>query len=354
MSKPCCTPRAAQRNAPVAPGSIPGTAPGNVSGNAPAYAGPIQPPRDPIRHADRGATDGMVRLPGGDFLMGTDYDKGFPEDGEGPVRRVTLRPFWIDATTVTNTQFAAFMKDAGYTTEAERFGWSFVFHLHLSPKFAEKLRGDASVPQTPWWLAVPGAKWDRPFGERSSIKKIMDHPVVHVSWNDAVAYCDWAGKRLPTEAEWEYAARGGREQSLYPWGDILEPRGQHRCNVWQGTFPTHNTADDGHVGTAPADAFGPNGFGLFNPSGNVWEWINDWFSPTWHLDENPETRDNPIGPTPDPRTPDPDPRFTHKVQKGGSYLCHRSYCNRYRLGARTANTPDSAATNNGFRCVRDL
>lgn len=306
----------------------------------------------------------MVNLPGGAFLMGTDYNEGFPEDGEGPVREVTLRPFWIDTTTVTNTQFAAFIKATDYVTEAERFGWSFVFHLHLSPKYAEKLRGDARVPQTPWWLAVPGAKWDRPFGERSTIKKIMDHPVVHVSWNDAVAYCEWAGKRLPTEAEWEYAARGGHEQRLFPWGDVLEPRGQHRCNVWQGAFPTHNTAADGYVGTAPADAFAPNGFGLFNPAGNVWEWTNDGFSPTWHQTESPETRDNPIGPVPeisptDSQNPKSQIRnlksvFTHKVQKGGSYLCHRSYCNRYRLGARTANTPDSATTNNGFRCVRDV
>ncbi len=303
----------------------------------------------------------MIRLDGGPFLMGTDYPKGFPEDGEGPIREVTLEPFWIDATSVTNEQFAAFIKATGYVTEAERFGWSFVFHIHLSPKYADKLRAEAQVPGLRWWVAVPGAKWDRPFGERSSIKDIMDHPVVQVSWNDAVAYCRWAGKRLPTEAEWEYASRGGKEQSIYPWGDHLEPRGKHRCNVWQGDFPDQNSAADGYVGTCPVTAFSPNGYGLHNTSGNVWEWTNDWFSPTWHLETGNETRENPIGPidvSDAPANKHGTDRtgyaLTHKVQKGGSYLCHHSYCNRYRLGARTGNTPDSATTNNGFRCVRDV
>lgn len=367
--KACCTPTASRVAGP-APADTPA---GRSGGGGPAYAGPVQPVRDPIRHADQGPTDGMVQLPGGPFLMGTDYPQGFPDDGEGPVREVALRPFWIDTTTVTNTQFAAFIADTGYETEAERFGWSFVFHLHLSKKFADRLRKESTVPQTPWWLAVPGAKWDRPFGERSSIKDLMDHPVVQVSWNDAIAYAQWAGKRLPTEAEWEYASRGGREQTLYPWGDVLEPRGQHRCNIWQGKFPTDNSADDGYVGTAPATAYTPNAYGLSNTSGNVWEWTNDWFSPQWHLDVSTATRDNPIGPVPaepeasccgssNPQSQTHPPtltdatgyHLTHKVQKGGSYLCHHSYCNRYRLGARTGNTPDSATTNNGFRCVRDV
>ncbi|MEM9882415.1 MAG: formylglycine-generating enzyme family protein [Planctomycetota bacterium] len=302
----------------------------------------------------------MVRLDGGPFLMGTDHPKGYPEDGEGPVREVRLDPFWIDATSVTNAAFADFIEDTGYVTEAQRFGWSFVFHLHVPRKYQDKLRRDASVPQTPWWLAVPGARWDRPYGERSSIKDVMDHPVVQVSWNDAAAYARWAGKRLATEAEWEYAARGGREQTIYPWGDQLEPRGKHRCNVWQGRFPVENDAADGFVGTCPVTAFTPNGYDLSNVCGNVWEWTNDWFSATWHVEENEATRVNPIGPVPPPPPPPergdakPQAAFSHKVQKGGSYLCHASYCNRYRLGARTANTPDSATTNNGFRCVRDV
>ena len=349
--KACCTPDAA---AVRSSGSVAAreAAPGIASTPA---AGPLTETVDPIRHAPAVAGDanhGMVQLDGGAFLMGTDHPKGFPEDGEGPVREVTLDPFWIDATAVTNERFAAFIEATGYETEAERFGWSFVFHLHLSAKYADKLRAEAQVPGLRWWVAVPGAKWDRPLGERSSVKDVMDHPVVQVSWNDAVAYCRWAGKRLPTEAEWEYAARGGRTQSTYPWGDTLEPRGRHRCNIWQGRFPDENTAADGYVGTAPADAFSPNGYGLYNVSGNVWEWTNDWFSPTWHVEPSDATRVNPIGPTRHASARGK-PDLTHKVQKGGSYLCHHSYCNRYRLGARTGNTPDSATTNNGFRCVRD-
>ncbi len=350
--KACCTPDAGafpRSGSVAARESAPASAPGVPAAATPA-AGPLTETAETIRHADQGSTDGMVRLDGGTFLMGTDYAEGFPDDGEGPVREVTLDPFWIDTTAVTNDQFAAFVEATGYVTEAERFGWSFVFHLHLPRKYADKLRSEAQVPGLRWWVAVPGARWDRPLGERSSLKGIEGHPVVQVSWNDATAYCRWAGKRLPTEAEWEYAARGGKTQTLYPWGDTLEPRGRHRCNIWQGRFPDENTAADGFVGTAPADAFGPNGYGLYNVSGNVWEWAGDWFSPAWHVPASDATRHNPRGPTPD----DAAGPLTHKVQKGGSYLCHHSYCNRYRLGARTGNTPDSATTNNGFRCVRDV
>ncbi|MEM6393855.1 MAG: formylglycine-generating enzyme family protein [Planctomycetota bacterium] len=297
----------------------------------------------------------MIRLDPGSFRMGTDDPEGFPDDGEGPIREVTTPGYYIDATVVSNAQFAAFIAETGYVTEAERFGWSFVFHIHLSKKYADKLRQQAAVPGLRWWVAVPGAKWDKPHGQRSDLKGLEDHPVVHVSWSDAIAYCEWAGKRLPTEAEWERAARGGRDQQVYPWGNQLEPRGQHRCNVWQGHFPDQNSADDGYTGTCPVDAFKPNDLGLYNVSGNVWEWTADWWSPTHHAPDTPATRDNPRGPQPAPQPDDfPNEAFTHKVQKGGSYLCHRSYCNRYRLGARTANTPDSATTNNGFRCVRDL
>ena len=285
-----------------------------------------------------GSTRGMVELPGGSFLMGTEDASGFPADGEGPVREVRVDPFHVDATTVTNRDFTRFVKSTRYATEAERFGWSFVFHLLLTPR--ARRAAQQAVAEAPWWIRVDGASWRHPDGPGSDVKTRMDHPVVHVSRNDALAYCDWAGKRLPTEAEWEYAARGGLEQSTYPWGDDLTPGGEHLCNIWQGTFPDTNTAEDGYVGTAPAKAFPSNGFGLHNVAGNVWEWTADWFSPTYHLDG---PRDNPTGPA----------IGTAAVTRGGSYLCHESYCNRYRVAARTANTPDSSTGNTGFRCVVD-
>jgi len=278
----------------------------------------------------------MVCLPGGDFLMGTNSREGYPDDGEGPVRRVRLKPFWIDTNVVSNRGFAAFVEATGYVTEAERFGWSFVFGGFLPNDFPPT-RGVAAAP---WWRQVHGADWRHPEGRHSGIAERMDHPVLHVSWNDAGAYCRWAGKRLPTEAEWEYAARGGLEQQRFPWGDKLTPDGAHRMNVWQGKFPSDNSVEDGYAGTAPVDAFPANGYGLYNMTGNVWEWCADWFSPKFHL-KGP--RDNPIGP----------PSGENKVTRGGSYLCHRSYCFRYRVAARSSNTPDSSTGNIGFRCVRD-
>lgn len=285
----------------------------------------------------------MVRIPGGSFLMGGDDPDGIPDDGEGPVRTVEVSPFLIDATAVTNRQFAAFVKATGYVTEAERFGWSYVFHLFVGERQRPHVM-DAHVPETPWWLPVEGANWRHPEGPGSDVTSRPQHPVVHVSWNDAAAYAAWAGKRLPTEAEWERAARGGLEHAKYPWGDELLPRRRWRCNIWQGTFPTRNTGEDGYVGTAPVKSYPPNGFGLYEVTGNVWEWCADWWSVDWHREERDETRRDPVGP----------PHGETRVMRGGSYLCHDSYCTRYRIAARTSNTPDSSTGNLGFRCAADV
>ncbi|MWG33818.1 formylglycine-generating enzyme family protein [Halomarina oriensis] len=286
-------------------------------------------------------TTGMVRLDGGTFTMGTDDGVGFPQDGEGPPREVTLDPFLVDRHAVTVREFLRFVRDTDYTTDAERFGWSFVFQDFVAPEDESGVLD--SVAATPWWLAVEGARWFRPEGPSSNaLDDRLDHPVTHVSHRDAVAYADWAGKRLPTEAEWEFAARGGLARKRYAWGEELTPNGEHRCNVWQGAFPDEDTAADGYHGTAPVDAYEPNDYGLFNVSGNVWEWCADWFSADYHTTDD-YSRENPSGPE----------SGDARVMRGGSYLCHDSYCNRYRVAARSQNTPDSSTGNIGFRCVVD-
>ncbi|MBS4206897.1 formylglycine-generating enzyme family protein [Bacillus sp. FJAT-50079] len=281
----------------------------------------------------------MVMIEGGEFLMGTNDADRNPADGEGPIRKVKVRPFLMDRYTVTNEKFSRFVDETGYKTDAEKYGWSFVFYKLLSEKMANSV--SQVVQGTPWWSVVEGAYWFQPEGPDSTIQSRMDHPVVHISWNDAKAYCGWAGKRLPTEAEWEFAARGGLIQKRYPWGDELTPNEEHLCNIWQGKFPVHNTLEDGYLGTAPVHSFQPNGYGLYQMSGNVWEWCEDWFSPTFHQKEG---SDNPKGPA----------VGETKSMRGGSYLCHDSYCNRYRVAARTSNTPDSSTGNLGFRCVKDV
>lgn len=288
----------------------------------------------------RGATDGMKLLPGGTFMMGNDGDYGFPADGEGPPHPVNLQPFYLDATCVTNAQFNDFVNATGYRTESERFGWSFVFQGHLTAK-QQATAVRARVLGSEWWCRVEGATWRHPEGPGSHNKQRWHHPVTQVSWHDAMAYAHWAGKRLPTEAEWEYAARGGLAGHRFPWGDELEPGGKHRMNVWQGTFPSRNTEADGHYGPAPARSYRANGHGLYNLTGNVWEWCWDWFDPGYYA----------RSPAADPTGPATGDR---RVMRGGSYLCHASYCNRYRTDARSSNTPDSATTNLGFRCARDV
>ena len=279
----------------------------------------------------------LLSIAGSEFMMGTDSAEGFPEDGEGPARRVQLSGFRIAEAAVTNAQFAAFVRATQYVTQAEALGSSFVFYRQVPQALRDAIR---QVPAgLPWWLAVDAACWQRPEGAGSHIRDRGSHPVVHVSWNDAKAYCDWAGVRLPTEAEWECAARGGLDHARYPWGDELEPAGRRRCNIWRGRFP--NEPETGWLPTTvSALAFEPNGHGLFNVSGNVWEWCEDWFSPDYH--QQTAARD--------PRQAQPTGR---RANRGGSFLCHESYCNRYRVAARGSNTADSSASNTGFRVAAD-
>jgi formylglycine-generating enzyme required for sulfatase activity len=205
--------------------------------------------------------------------------------------------------------------------------------VFMPPEAPVDLKGPAT-----WWRFVFGADWRKPLGPAGP-DALPDHPAVHIAHVDAAAYARWARKELPSEAEWEYAARGGLEQALYPWGDDLVPDGTHRCNIWQGSFPDFNSMDDGYIGTAPVDAYQPNGFGLYNMAGNVWEWCEDYFSPSYHLNTAAK----------DPLQTDPS---NTRSMRGGSFLCHDSYCNRYRVAARSSNTPDSSSSNIGFRVVQ--
>jgi formylglycine-generating enzyme required for sulfatase activity len=268
--------------------------------------------------------------------MGDESSWAYPGDGEGPVHDVVLKPFEVDRYAVSNARFAEFIDASGYVTDAQRYEWSFVFAGLLPDDFPPT----RSVATAPWWRQVYGADWEHPEGPQSTVDDRMDHPAVHVSWNDAQAYCAWSGTRLPTEAEWEYAARGG-SATPFPWGDELEPDGEHQMNVFQGEFPQRDTAADGYRGTAPVHAFTPNAFGLYNVTGNVWEWCADWFDAAYYLRTAKE----------DPRGPDGGDR---RVMRGGSYLCHRSYCRRYRVSARYSSEPDSSTGNAGFRVVVDV
>jgi sulfatase modifying factor 1 len=287
--------------------------------------------RSVMQPAATQGTLALVPLPGGAFRMGSDGAEGYAQDGEGPSRDVRLSPFSIAATTVTNAQFAAFVRAAGYVTEAEAAGRSFVFWLQVDETRRATLR---RVPDDlPWWLDVPDACWQRPQGPGSTIDDRGDHPVVHVSWHDAMAYCAWAGVRLPTEAEWEYAARGDLPGARYPWGDDFGDEGEGLCNTWRGEFPSHPRMPPG---TLPVTSHAPNGRGLYNMAGNVWEWCADWFSPRYHAETS---SDNPRG----------ERVSGQRSMRGGSFLCHASYCNRYRVAGRHANTPSSSASHCGFR-----
>lgn len=271
----------------------------------------------------------LVWFPGGRSHRGTDWPE-IASDGEAPPRPVRLKAFAIDRHAVSNARFAAFVADTGYRTDAERFGWSFVFQDLAPPS-----RDTQVAVGTPWWHKVDGAFWSSPEGPGSTIAGRERHPVVHVSWNDAVAFARWCGLRLPTEAEWEHAARGGPEKRRFPWGNDEPQDGPDApCNIWQGSFPTHNAR--GRTGTMEVDALRPNPVGLFNCTGNVWQWCADAFR-VRSLAHSARQRDNEAT------------RAGERVMKGGSYLCHRSYCYRYRIAARTGRSPDTSAGNIGFR-----
>jgi formylglycine-generating enzyme len=278
----------------------------------------------------------LVEISACTFTMGNAFADAVAADGERPVRRVSLDPFSIAATTVTNREFGHFVRATRYVTDAERLGYSFVFYLQVPSERRAHIRQVAKG--LPWWLAIVDASWQRPEGPGSHIYERLNHPVVHVSWNDAQAYCAWAGARLPTEAEWECAGRGGLEGRRFPWGDDLARNGVPRCHVWRGLFPNAPEAGWRPQTVAVADGEA-NGHGLFNVCGNVWEWCADWYSPAYHSE-----------------TPAENPRFTdatgRRSMRGGSFLCHDSYCNRYRLAARSSNTADTSSSNLGFRLAR--
>lgn len=270
-------------------------------------------------------------VPGGFAEMGAARSR-YADDRDSPRRRIRLDPFMIGATTVTNGLFARFVQESGHRTTAEREGWSYVFHLHL-----KNPGGYAHPPGTPWWRQVPGADWAHPEGPGSNVEDRAGHPAVHLSWDDAAAFAGFTGTVLPTEAQWEHAARGGLRRMRFPWGNEMAPGGVHRHNTWQGRFPMENSAEDGHAGTAPAESYQPNGHGLFNMTGNVWEWVADWFG------DLPPAR---IPPLSNPTGPD---RGEARVIRGGSHLCCASYCERYFVHSRSRNTPGSTTGHMGFR-----
>ena len=295
------------------------------------------------------APKGMVWIPGGTFRRGSDE-----ESDAQPVREIEIDGFWMDRTEVTNAQFAAFVSATGYVTVAEQLP-----DPRLFPDAPRALLVPGSIVFSPpsgnvdlgqplsWWRYQPGANWRHPEGTGSSIEGREGNPVVHVCWDDAEAFARWAGKRLPTEAEWEYAARGALERKQYAWGDEFRPGGQWRANTWQGRFPAQNTGADGYLTTARVGSFPPNGFGLYDMAGNVWEWCADRYRPDAYAGA---ASHNPRGPE---SSFDPDePGVPKRVMRGGSFMCSDEYCGRYRPGSRGKGAPDSGASHIGFRCVR--
>lgn len=320
---------------------------------------------------------GMKRITGGSFIMGGNMrSKDLPQtpgnqprDDEFPNHQVIVNDFWIDETEVTNKQFKAFIEATGYITTAERKISLEEIMSQLPegtpPPDPEMLEPAALVFNQPtvhkpqgyevydWWKFVKGANWKHPLGPGSNIEGKDDLPVTQVSWYDAMAYAKWAGKRLPTEAEWEYAGRGGKDSSVFPWGDEFSEINNFQSNFWQGDFPVANNMADGFEKMAPVKSFSPNGYGLYDMAGNVWEWCNDWFHATYYeCVESNNLGNNPQGPeySYDPYMPN----SAQKVMRGGSFLCNDSYCSGYRTAARMKSSPDTGLEHTGFRCVRDV
>ena len=310
---------------------------------------------------------GMVRIPGGEFSMGCPDPTTLPGGGHDamsdarPVHRVAVNGFWIDRTEVTNDQFSRFVEATGHITVAERKPRGEDF-----PGVLEKNLQPGSIVFTPpdgavllnnglqWWSYVPGACWRHPEGPDSDITRRGHFPVVHVAYSDAAAYARWAGKRLPTESEWEFAARGGLDRQPYSWGPDFRPAGKFMANIWDGTFPSKNTGEDGFAGIAPVAQFPPNGYGLCDMAGNVWEWCSDWYRPDYYaaLAQSGEITRNPQGP--DSSTDPSEPGVAKRSQRGGSFLCTAQYCTRYLMGTRGKGEVDSSASHLGFRCVKAL
>lgn len=308
---------------------------------------------------------GMVYIAGGEFMMGGDNEQASRD--EYPKHRVIVSAFYMDEHEVTNAQFSKFVEATGYVTTAEQKPDWEQLKKQLppdTPKPDESQLVPASLVFTPpsakvdlkdysqWWRWVPGASWKHPEGPESDLKGKENYPVIHVSWDDAMAYCKWAGKRLPTEAEWEFASRGGLKNNIYPWGNEHINTGKPKANSWEGSFPDNNTAVDGFNGLAPVKSFPANGYRLYDMAGNVWEWCSDWYRDDYYqVINNPVGITNPQGPS-DSHDPD-EPTVPKKVARGGSFMCNDSYCSGYRSSRRMKSSPDSGMSNMGFRCVKD-